>query len=98
MSFEELLQQSRAEGNYDQMKRALIYIVETSQDTFYIAQFIQPFLAHINSDSLNVLHSSLYNSQNNTIMLHSMIHNVINDCKKNTNLYKFVNVLIEKYM
>lgn len=31
-------------------------------------------------------------------MLHSMIHNVINDCKKNINLYKFVNVLIEKYM
>ena len=98
MSFEELLQQARAEGNYDQMKRALIYIVERSQDTFYIAQFIQPFLAHINSDSLNVFHSSLYNSQNNTIILHSMIHNVINDCKKNINLYKLVNVLIEKYM
>ena len=98
MSFELLLQQAHAEPNYEQMKRALIYIVETSQDTFYIAQFIQPFLAHINSDSLNVFHSSLYHSQNNTIMLHSMIHNVINDCKKNIHLYQFVQVLIEKFM
>jgi hypothetical protein len=98
MSFELLLQQARAEPNYDEMKRALSYIVETTNDTFYIAQFIQPFLAHINSDSLNVFHSSLYHSHNNTIVLHSMIHNVINDCKKNTHLYQFVQVLIEKYL
>lgn len=37
MSFEELLQQARSEGNYDQMKCALIYIVERSQDILYIA-------------------------------------------------------------
>jgi hypothetical protein len=98
MSFELMLQQARAEPNYDEMKRALSYIVETTNDTFYIAQFIQPFLAHINSDSLNVFHSSLYHSQNNTIVLHSMIHNVINDCKKYILLYQFVQVLIEKHL
>lgn len=101
MSFKELLQNARSAGNYERMKRALIYIIETSHDILYIAQFIQPFLAHINSDSLNVFHSSLYNSQNNTIISHSMIqmiHNVINDCKKNKKLYTFVRVLIEKFM
>ncbi len=98
MSFEELLQRANSEPNYEQLQKRLLYIVQTTQDLYYMARFIEPFLPHVNSGSMNTFHTMLQNGVNSTYLFPGLIHNVINECRTNERLLQLVQVIVKKYL
>ena len=44
-AFEELIQQAHNQPNDEQMRKAITYIVQTS-DPYHIVRFLDPFLSH----------------------------------------------------
>ena len=98
MSFEELIQRANSEPNYEQLQKGLLYIVQTTQDLYYMARFIEPFLPHVNSGSMNTFHTMLQNGANSTYLFPGLIHNVINDCRTNERLLQLIQVTVKKYL
>jgi hypothetical protein len=98
MSFDQLLQQAENEPHYEKMNQALTYIVQTTPDPYYLARFLEPFIAHVKSDNLNVFYSALQNADNMRYALPSMIHNVVNECRTNENLMKLIDLFIRKHL
>ena len=97
-TFEELLNQEENTKHYEKMKQCLIYIVQTSPDPYYLARFLEPFLSHVNSPSLNDFHITLQNAANSQYILPTMIHNVINECRTNERLLQVIDLMIRKYL
>ena len=98
MSFEELIQRANSEPNYEQLQKGLLYIVQTTQDLYYIARFIEPFLPHVNSSNMNTFHTMLQNGANSIYLFPGLIHNVMNECRTNDRLLQLVQVIVKKYL
>ncbi len=64
---------------------------------YYMVRFIEPFLPHCNSSSLNAFHVYLQNYQNSIYAMPSAIHNIVNECHTNERLLQVVQLLVEKF-
>jgi hypothetical protein len=96
-SFEELLHQARNQPNDEQLRKSLSYVVGNVTDHYYMVRFLDPFLSHCNSSSLNTFHAYLQNYQNSIYAMPSAIHNLVNESHTNERLLQVVYLLIEKF-
>lgn len=96
-AFNQLLINARNEPDYEHIRISLTYIINTTSDLYYVSQFLFPFLAHTNSDVLNVFCSNLQNAQNAVYLFPSLIHNVALECGKNDRVRQVIELLIEKF-
>ncbi len=96
-SFEDLLQQARNQPNDEQMRKSITYILQTTSDPYHIVRFLDPFLPHCNSSSLQSFHIYLQNYQNSIYALPSAIHNVVNECHTNERLRQVIQLFIQKF-
>lgn len=101
MSFEDLINNALNEPNYEKLQESLIYIVNKTNDTYYIARFLEPFISHVNNNNLNLFYSSLQNKDNSLYIFPSVIHNIMNDCKNRVTNYdkllQVIQLLIQKF-
>lgn len=96
-SFNDLLQQARNQPNDEQLRKSLSDVVGNVTDHYYMVRFLDPFLSHCNSSSLNAFHSYLQNYHNSIYAMPSAIHNIVNECHTNERLLQVIYLLIEKF-
>lgn len=94
--FEQLLANAKND-NSAYYKQCLTYIVNSTEDLYYVARFLEPFLPHINDGNLNTFHVCLQNARQSVHTFPSAIHNVANSSIGNEKLRKVLDVLIQKY-
>jgi hypothetical protein len=96
MSFEELLEQTCAEPNYEKIKEGFMYIIQ-NKDTYYVARFIEPFLSHVSSEHLNIFYSYLQIKQSSQVFS-AVIHNMLNECRTNKRLLQVLELTLQKHL
>jgi hypothetical protein len=96
-SFDDLLQKARQSPSDERLRQSLSFIVANTTDHYYMVRFLEPFLPHCNSSSLNAFHVYLQNYQNSIYAMPSAIHNIVNECHTNERLLQVVQLLVEKF-
>ena len=97
-SFTQLLDRVRQEPNTERYKHQILYILnQYTADTYPLVQFFSQFMHYIQSPSFTPFFTTIQNIQNNRYMIEGVVHNLLQDAKKETNLLRLVEVFVEKY-
>ena len=95
--FDKWIERITNQPNYERMEKDLMSIIELTPNKYYLAIYMKPYLAHINSSSFHLLYRYLDSPENCTVFFPSAIQQVIIDSKSNERIFEFIKRMIHEF-